>query len=243
MNKLARILIVALFVFPFSVNAAGANLGSGDGGKTAGSTHTASITVPVGTDLLVICALRTILDANTPAAPTSVTVGGVAATAVAAIPTGNQNTEWIKQYYFLSPSSGSQSIVVSGGGGTALDTGFEWSGYSGFFQSGQPDSSGKTDVTVTTALSVSTTVVASSWVIGCFGNGGGTPTSFTNGTQRVFAVPNNGAALVDSNGAIAPGSFTMTMNQANSTAVGLIVSYKLTATAATTPSFFSPMWW
>lgn len=204
-----------------------AQIGSGNAGSTAGDSHTASITVPVGTDGLIIWAWRGKTAAGTTSAPTSVTVATIAATGVAQTPTGSQNSAWGKMYFYLTPPSGSQSIVVSAGGGEANNiTGFEWSAYSGFAQSSQPDSSGLLNNTTTTAGALATTVVASNcWAVIGFNNQGGTPTSYTNGTERIYAVPNAGAGIADSNTTVATGSFTITVNQSNQEINGVIASF------------------
>lgn len=214
---------------------AGAYVSSGGGNKTAGSSHTESITVP-SCDLFILGTFRTILDANTPAAPTSATLGGVAAVDVGPAPQGSQNSEWVKMYYYFTPPTGSKSIVVSGGGGTAIDTGFIWAAYTGFQQSGQPDATGFFNHAVTTAITLNETVVASNcWLIAMYANGGSTPSSFTNGTSRIFSVPNDGVGICDSNAVVGTGAQGITVNQASTSGNGLIASFVLAATSTVLP--------
>lgn len=236
------LLVLTLIFLPFNVHAAGAYLGSGDGGHTnVSSSHSASVTIPANTDLFIVLAFRTILDVNSPAAPTACTVAGNSMTDVGQSPTGDQNSEWIKMYFYLTPPTGVQTVACSGGGGVALDTGYFWAAYSGFSQTGQPDSSGKTNKTTTTALAISTTVVgAKCWSIVNFANQGSTPTSYTNGTSRIYGVPNDGVGIVDSNGIVATGAYTITVNQPSNISNGINASFcESTATAG----FNFSNWW
>lgn len=199
------------------------NLGSGYGGSTAvSSSHSASISIPAGTTLLFVLGIRTILDANSPAAPTTATVNGLSMTAVSQLPVADQNTEWISGFYYLNPPTGSQTVVVSGGGGVALDTGFEWSAYDGL---GAIDSSSLTNQATTAALALTTTVVSgNSWVIGGYGSQT-TSSSITNGSERISATPNNAAGIVDSNGPVPSGSYTITVNNGSELMNGLVASF------------------
>jgi hypothetical protein len=152
-------------------------------------------------------------------------------------PTGSQNDGWIKMYYYLSPPSGSQTVAVTGGTTASVETGYVWAAYSGFAQSGQPDSTGKLDNTVTAAAALSTTVVGSQcWSVAGFTSQGGTPTSYTNGTGRIFATPNGGLGIVDSNGIAPAGSYAMTVNQGNQETNGIAASFGI-AQATANPAF------
>lgn len=235
MKYLASLLIAGILVLtsPLDAFAAGAFLNAANAGTTAGSSQSVSVNIPSGTTLFVVMAFRTILDINSPAAPTSATVAGSAMTDTGQAPTGDQNSEWIKFYYYNNPPTGSQTVAVSGGGGTAIDTGFMWAAYSGL--GGTIDSSGATNKTTTTALALTTTVVKTNcWAIGMFANqGAGTPT-YTNATGRVFAVPNDGGGIIDSNGKVSAGSYTMTVNQTSQIANGIAASF------CELPSSFNP---
>lgn len=194
---------------------AGTFLGSGTSTFSSTDTQTENITVPSGTDLLVIIGVRFKTAAGTTLAPTSITVAGNAATDVGETPTGDQNTGWQKMFYYLSPASGTNSIVATGGSaGASIQTGFMWVAYSGFAQTGQPDSHTKNDQAATTAMNVTTTVVADSWFIGSLANQGSVwVSSYTNATQRELSTPNAGCGIFDSNGTVNSGSQTMTVNQ------------------------------
>lgn len=213
-----------------------AQLGSGNSGKTSGTSHSASITIPSGTDLLVIIAWRARTVAGTTVAPTSVTVAAVAATDTGITPSGTQDISWIKMYYYLSPPSGAQTVAASGGGIASDETGYIWSAYSGAAQSGQPDSAVDAGSSTTTAFGMTTTVVAAnSWVICGFTNQGIAPSSYTNGTSRQFVTPNVGEGIVDSNGALSAGAYTITVNQTSQLISGIAASFKPAVDATTSP--------
>jgi hypothetical protein len=208
-------------------------IGIGNGGKTTGSLHSSIVSIPAGTDLFVVNAFRTILDANSPAAPTSCSVAAASATDVGEAPTGDQNSEWIKMYFLASPTSGNNTITIGGGGGTALDTGFVWTAYSGL--TSPKDSSSAVNKITTTALAITTSVVAANcWAVGAFANQGASVTSFTNGVGRIFAVPNDGVGIVDSNATVATGSNTITINQTNQLSNGILASFPTIAATGTT---------
>lgn len=215
-------------------------LGSGYGGATNSSTsHSASVTIPTGTDLFVVNAYTIGLDANTPAAPTTCTVNGVAATAVPQTPTGSQNTGWVKQFFILSPATGPQTVVVSGATGSPLTTSFSWDAFSGAKQTAQPDSSGLLNDAATTAAAFTTTAVATgSWAVVTATNQAGTSGSVTNGIARQTNLPNNGLVLADSNGVVTPGSFTMTLNQTSQSINGVIATYAPAGASITNSGFF-----
>jgi len=205
-----------------------ANTGSGDASKTSGTSHSASITVPSGSDLLVVLAWRARTVVGSTTAPSSATIGGNAMTNIGLSPTGTQDTSWVNMYYYLSPPSGSQTVAVSGGGIASDETGYIWSTYSGVQQSGQPDSSAKVDNTTSAAQAFTTTVVAAnSWVILGFTNqgSGSNPVTYTNGTQRVLVAPNVGEGIADSNAAVSAGSYTITVNQTSTQINGIIASF------------------
>ncbi len=217
-----------------------AQLGSGNSGKTSGTSHSASITIPSGTDLLIVWAWRARTVAGTTTAPSSVTVAGNSATVVAQTPTGTQDSCWGLMYYYFSPPSGAQTVAASGGGIASDETGYLWSAYSGVAQSGQPDSSGKLDNTTTSAGAYTTTVVdPTSWVVVGFNNQGLTPSSYTNATSRQFVVPNVGNGICDSNGAVATGSYTVTINSTSQQQNGVAASFKGAATVTTVPDLRS----
>lgn len=223
MKYLALALIVLLL--PLHVFAAGAELGAGYGGATTGSSRSASVTIPAGTDLFVVVAYRGKTAAGTSVAPTAVTVGGNSMTDVGQTPTGDQNTGWVKMFYYLSPPTGAQTVVANGSAGTNEITAFSWIAYSGFAQSGQPDSTGKLNDTTTTAGAFTTTVVGSEcWaVMGATKQD--TTQTYTNATGRTANTPNGGLITADSNGVVSPGSFTITVNQANQLINGVIASF------------------
>lgn len=218
--------VLLLILVPFNAQAAGAFLNSGTSGPTAGSSHSASVTIPAGTDLFVVLCRRAILDINSPAAPTAATVNGLSMTAVAATPTAEQNQDWVRMFFYLTPPTGAQTVVCNGGGGTALDTGFLWSAYSGFAQSGQPDSSNATNWLTTAALALQTTVVGSKcWVMAGFGSQNLTGYSISNGTSRITATQNGAAGIADSNAIVTAGSYTITANWTSQRANGLAASF------------------
>lgn len=213
-----------------------AQLGSGATGNTSGSSSSNSITIPSGTDLLVVYAYRMRTAGGTSAAPTSVTIAGNAMTDLGLTPTGEQNSGWGKMYYYLSPPSGAQTLAASGSGGSSEQTGCDWWAISGAKQSGQPDSSGFTNSSATTALALTTTVVAPNcWAVIGFLNQGSTPSSYTNGTSRQFTVPNNGVGVADSNGTVSTGSFTITVNQTSNLCNGIIASFAPATTTTVAP--------
>lgn len=247
MRFFAALLLAFILLAPLNVYAAGAYLGGGAGGFTGGgsNSHSASITIPSGTDLLIILGFHEGLNINSPTAPTAATVAGVSATAVAQTPSGEQNSGWVKMFYYLSPPSGSQTVAVSGasGAGGGNGTGYQWVAYSGFAQSGQPDSSGKTNYpgSATASLTLTTTVVASNcWLIAGWAHQNTTGISYTGLTQRVDTIPENAYGIADSNGIVGTGSQSGTINfSPNQTNNGIIASFCEAASAATfNPAYF-----
>lgn len=221
---------------------AGTYLGSGTSTTSTTDTQTENITIPANTDLLVVLAYRGKTAAGTTLAPTSATVAGNAMTDIGETPTGDQNTGWQKMYYYLSPASGTASVSVTGGSaGSSIYTGFIWAAYSGFKQSGQPDSHTATNQATTTAMNVTTTVVADSWFIGGLQNQGAVwVSSYTSATQRQIGTPGGGAGLFDSNGTVTGGSRTMTVNQSMSLLInGIGASFALAVPVTVTPDLRS----
>lgn len=228
---LATLLLALAAAQPFTAHAAGAYLGSGDAGSTSGTSHSASVNIPSGTDLFVVVVSRWRTVAGSTVAPTSVTVNGVAAADTGGTPYGDQDIRWMKMYYYLSPPSGSQTVVASGGGVASDVTQYSWIAYSGFAQSGQPDNvSADATETNTGAYAKSVTVnTADAWVIAAYANqGNGTPTSYTNGTAR---VTNNGGGtggwVADSNGSVGVGSYTITLNQNTQFTTAIAAAFKI----------------
>lgn len=218
---------IAFSVAPASIT--GAFLDAGDAGSTSGTSHSASVNIPAGTDLLVIIPSRWRTVAGTTVAPTSVTVNGVAATDAGLTPYGDQDIRWIAAFYYLSPPTGSQTIIASGGGIASDVTQYSWVAYTGMAQSGQPDAT-YSDATedITTAYGMPITVATNnSWVIAAHGNQGQVPTSYTNGVGRIFNTGGGtGGGIGDSGAALASGAFTITVNQTNSSTSGLAIAFK-----------------
>jgi hypothetical protein len=206
-----------------------AYLGDGNGGTSVGLSHSASVTIPSGTDLFVVVAYHNALDVDSPTAPDAGTVNGVAMTLAGTRPTGDQNSGRGSLLFILSPATGSQTVAVSGATATSGPniTGFLWVALSGAKQSGQPDSYGKVDLTTTAALAVATTVVETGCVlVGGVINQGAAPTSVTNGTLREYGVPDGGYGIADSVGnSIGTGSQALTFNQTNQLCSGVVASF------------------
>jgi len=254
MKFLKKILAIAItlglltpgfvIVHPNTAHAAGSFLGAGSAGHTnSSSSHSATVNIPSGTDLFVILAISTILNHAGNAAPNSATVAGSAATMISQTPSADQNTEWVTMFFYLSPPSGNQTVAVSGAtGGTILDTGYIWAAYSGFAQSGQPDSSGKTDQLTTTGLQLKTTVVGTNcWVMGGYGSQD-SASSITNGSLRQEVLQNDEAGLVDSNGTVAAGSYTITVNNNSQLMNGIAASF-CESTATVVIKVPDIIWW
>ena len=82
MKKLLLALLPLLFILPGAAHAAFANTGSGNTGQTAATSHSASISVPAGSNIIFVNAW------SQGAIPTGVTLNGVAMTK---IQTGGNN--------------------------------------------------------------------------------------------------------------------------------------------------------
>jgi len=231
-----KTLLLALLFFLIApqAHAAIAFKGAGDGGHSAGTSYSNSITVPAGTDLLVIEPVT-----GGGSAPSAVTVGGIAASHIADCVV-SANFGPCGAWYYKSPASGSVTIAVTG---TSADTGFVWSAYSGVDQTNPIDSSNAPAKTTTTSYTMSTTVVATNaWLVGVIGNqssggsaGAGTTqrTTQTNGTLGGYGV-------YDSNGTVSTGSQSLVVTQTNQEISGVVFS--LTPAAAVSNSFKILLW-
>ncbi len=202
------------------------NLGAANAGQTAAGAHTVSITIPVGTDLLVVNGW------GFGAAPTAATIAGNTMTA-----TTNQTTTGtpnVTLYFYLSPPSGSQTLVITAIGAT--QTGALWSAYSGFNQTGQPEGTTTTNsgIGVTTLTFTETVVTVNAWQFLVTGDQVGDAVAGTGTTQRA----NNsswGTGIYDSNGGLSTGSHSLIVNRPTSTMniAGVITSFKPTVTPST----------
>ncbi len=197
-------------------------LNAGNTGQTAGGTHSVSITVPVGTDILWVNGWST-------TAPTGCTLAGNALTAIdSQTVTGTQTS---KLWYIISPPSGSQTLAVTGG---SSETGSLWSAYSGAKQTGIPDSSAKNSGTSITTLTLTTTVVTTSWLVCTSSDANGAATAGSGTTQRAYNS-SWGLGIYDSNGTVASGSRSLVISNSSSNMGGVIASFA-PAAAAFTPS-------
>lgn len=134
--------------------------------------------------------------------------------------------------FYVNPPTGSQTVAVSGGTGAGTDgEGYLWAAYDGFASSGQPDSAGNAQAFPTTALNISTTVVAANcWVIGLWAaQNEALFTSVTNGTSRIATNVSgfSGYGIFDSNGVVGAGLNTLTVNTTNQFIAGNVTSFIL----------------
>lgn len=216
---------ISFSIAPASIT--GAFLDSGDGGSTSGTSHSASVTIPTGTDLLVIIPSRWRTVAGTTEAPTSVTVNGLAATDTGLDPYGDQDIRWIGAYYYLTPPTGSQTIVASGGGIASDVTQFTWLAYTGMAQTAPNASFADVGETASTAYPVAVTAAKfQSWIVAAYATQGNAPTSYTSGVGRVSNVGGGtGGAVADSGAAVFSGAYTITQNQSNQWTSALSIAF------------------
>lgn len=196
MKKYLLLLLPLLFILPGSAHAAIANTGSGNTTQTAGTSHSASISVPAGSNIIFVNAWSQF------ATPTGVTLNGVAMTK---IQTGGNKagTSFESMWYLVNPSTGTQTLAVTGGGGT---TGALWSSYSGASVTGVPDSSTDYSSVSGATKTISTTVVAAnSWLVLTTADNTGNASAGSGTTQRAYNT-SWALGIYDSNGTVGTGS-------------------------------------
>ena len=193
-----------------------ANTGSGDAGNTNGTSHSTSITIPSGSDVLIVSGFAfsgTI---------TGATIDGNAMTLIDTNSTTSVPHTGL--FCYLSPPIGSKTLVINSTSGVVV--GGVWASYSGVKQSDQPDSNAKNQATGVSTLTFSTTVVDSdSWLIAAATENQGNATAGTGTTQRVYQS-SWGNGIYDSNTGVASGSRSLVVNFATGNIAGVIASFK-----------------
>jgi hypothetical protein len=192
---------------------------SADLGNNGGTTNSlsASYTVGSGTNRLLVVGLAGDVVAGHDDI-TSVTYNGVAMTLVRKLGAGGGYTDrFIYLYYLLNPASGSHTVAISCTNNHYLLA--VVADYTGVQQSAQPDATasnvgGTSSASLTTAITV---VAANSWpVLLAYGYSNGSAiTAGAGDVRRTFGVAFGEPALFDSNGPVASGSYSMTVNPAS----------------------------
>lgn len=172
---------------------------------------------------------------------TGVTYNGVSMTRASSISDGVVRRAYL--YFLVNPTTGSNNVVVSTSGSTAM-TGAS-ADYSGC-NSSQPDSTASSSpgaASTTHSLSF-TTVADNSWTVALVTTeaGGSAPNASTGSTLRVDTA-DAGVHLLDSGGAVTPaGSYTMNFTSPTSTrwsAAGMSFAPSGGASATFTPQLLS----
>lgn len=191
--------------------------------NTVGATSTVSLTAAEANELAII-----FIWSGSTTAPT-VTVGGSAATLIGSITFATVNV--LKAYYFLNPPT-----TATDYSGTTSDAKTEIHAllYKGASQSGVPDSFATLDVADPNPFTISTTVIATSWLVSAARDyAEGTTTAGVGTTLRNAGI---GLQSGDSNALVGTGSQSMgwVPNTANNDTVGFIVSFAPAGGGATT---------
>lgn len=206
-----------------------ASSGSAASGTTVTVAHTCT-----GTNLILLVATRN--DANE--TTSGITYAGVSMTQVPTVSpkdfhSGPGN---ITMWYLFAPATGANNIVAT----CTTITSVVVRGYSltGAKQSGFPDaSSNANSLTNVGGLTTSTTVVASDcWVSSYFSNNSGAGTSAGAGAFLRSADASNG--WFDSNGTVATGAYSMTVNNTGTAQCGMISVSIAPSVAATSGKNF-----
>lgn len=155
-----------------------------------------------------------------------VTYGGVAMTQL----TGAQ--AFCTGWYLVNPASGANNIIATRSVPSTAPIRGVGVSYTGAKQTGQPDSQNKG--TATGNVTVATTVLAAnSWIVGYGSNDNDQVLSAGSGfTLRLANSGDPSMAMFDSNGTVATGSVSSTINAAGNT-TGLIVASFSPSVAAT----------
>lgn len=141
---------------------------------------------------------------------TGATYNGVAMTLVAKEPPGNSNGRYAYLFYLLNPATGSHTLAATGSPDPLV--GYA-SSYTGALQSGQPDASGVNNGSNVASIAKAITTVASNcWTVGGIYSSA-THASLQSGTTlRHQDAGQLNIILVDSNGAVSPGSNSLGVN-------------------------------
>lgn len=191
-------------------------------GQAAGTTATLAHTA-TGSNLLATCQVDT--NNHVGSGITSVVYNGTGMTGTGDVANdGSANLVSVYLYWLASPSTGAQTITVTGA--VSYD-GYSMActSYSGAAQTGIPDAHSKTQNTVaTTSCTLTVTTVAdNSWLVGAFRTEVGGATFGTGTTSRY----NNGdGGLADSGVPKTPaGSYSLIYNFGSSVNCGVIMSF------------------
>lgn len=198
---------------------------------TAGSPQTFSHTCS-GTNRILFVGMM--VRGGTPAVTvTGVTYAGVSMTQVGTgvnyDSTNSRNQIW----YLVNPATGANTVSVSVSGNSGPVSSYSVS-YTGASQTGVPDASNTNSSSasnVTSLASSVTTVAANCWYLiigGAVVSGTGGVMSGTVGCSLRIGNTNSGTYLIsgilDSNGTVAPGAHSVTINQSGSAApMGLVI--------------------
>lgn len=110
-------------------------------------------------------------------------------------------SNWIQALTLTNPASGSHTLSI----GTCTPIASATASYTGVSQTGQPEviDQYSLEASGSSISNAITTTTNNSWVVVGFGNYAGTPTGYTNTTQRGSAL-NNSLDIGDSNAAVTP---------------------------------------
>lgn len=153
------------------------------------------------------------------------TVTAVSATYNGVSLTAQINQQWVSQNNWtqaltlINPTSGSNTLAITGS--PLIST---LASYTGVSQSGQPEVKGSTSGTSANPSRSIITLTNNDWALFVVGSSSGTPTGYSNVTQRGSSLM-NGLDCGDSNSAITPaGSYTQsaTLSGSSAWAVGQI---------------------
>jgi hypothetical protein len=178
----------------------------------SGTTLTWSHTC-TGSDRLLVVGLFS-LGASTP--PTGVTYNGVSMTLAGQIDT-DSSTYTLSLWVLINPATGSNSITATWASSRGLINGVATS-YTGANQTTQPNVSTTNSNTGTSLTTSVTTTANNCWLVGYYRAAASTAwTGGTNGTIRQGGKSDGALALADSNGALATGLNSQTLNRPAST--------------------------
>lgn len=179
-----------------------------DAAGAASWSHTCS-----GTDRILFVQAFSLSDAVS-----AVTYNGTSMTLVNKTSFPGSGRQGTYLYYLIAPSTGSNTIAVTGG------TGVGGVSYTGAKQTGQPDSSAVANNGAATSITLTTTVVASGcWLVCAVADGAGGETAGAGTTIR--QTDGNGLVLADSNASVGTGSQSLIVNFSSTVNAGVIASF------------------
>lgn len=200
------------------------------GSQVTATSLTWSHTCSTGSDRLLVVGVYSIGDVIS-----GVTYNGQSMTHINTIAmTGTAIGWYLRLYYILNQSSGTNNVVVSASSSAALSG--SSSSYTGVKQSSQPDASGGASLANSKSLTMSVTTTANNcWLIGWVRGdecNAGAGTTLRGG-------PQGNLQLMDSNGAKTPaGSYSLSVGQSWNVYISGSIASFAPAETANTSGFF-----